>query len=386
MSNITRLNYQDKEIILIGTAHVSADSISEVTEVITAESPDTICIELDQSRYDSLTNPTHWQQLDIKEIIKEKRVAYLLVNIILASFQNRLADQSGISSGGEMLEGIRLATELSTNLVLADRDIKTTFMRVYRSLSFWEKIKMLSSLITSIFDKTEISPEEIERLKEQDMLNQALDEISKEFPNIKKTLVDERDQYLTYKIQNAPGTKVVAILGAAHTIGIKKLMEQAQSLEGLDDIPPALKIGKIIAWTIPLFILALIIASFVLSPKLGFNQLIVWALWHGSASALACLLLGAHPLTILSAIVLSPFTAMSPLVGVGVFAALVEAMIRKPKVKDFESMAQDAQTLKGFFRNKVIRILLIFIVTNVFNGLATYISGFNIFKSLLKNI
>jgi len=385
MSNITKIHYQDKELVLIGTAHVSAFSVLEVNEVIMQENPDTICIELDQSRYDSITSPNRWQQLDIKEVIKQKKVPYLLVNIILSSFQNKMAKQTDSSSGQEMLEGIKLAKELNAHLVLADRDIKTTFMRVYRSLSFWEKIKMLSSIIVSVFDKSEISSEDIERMKDQDMLNQALDEITKEFPNIKKTLVDERDQYLTYKLQNAPGKKVVAILGAAHTVGIKKMISKPQSIEGLDDVPPASKFGKIFAWSIPITILSMLVISFIRNPTLGMDQLITFVLLNGGAAALGCLLMLAHPITIIASFFIAPITTLTPIVGVGWFSALIEAMIANPKVKDFENLMVDTQTLKGFFKNRVVKILLIFIVANLFSAIATYASGANIFSALIKN-
>ena len=385
MSNISKFNYQNKEIILIGTAHVSKESVEEVNNTILIEQPDSICIELDKSRYDSITNPKRWQELDIIQIIKEKRVSYLLVNLILSSYQNKLAKQVDIVTGAEMLEGIKLAKELNAHLVLADRDIKTTFMRIYRMLSFWEKCKLIASIIVSVFDNTELASEDIEKLKEQDMLNQALNEISTEFPNIKKVLVDERDQYLTHKIQNAPGNKIVAILGAAHTVGIKEMINEPQSVEGLDFIPPTSRFAKFAGWLIPLAIVSALVISFILDPKLGVDQLIVWFLYNGIAAALGCLVMLAHPLTILVSFVMAPFTTLTPVVSVGFFSALIEALVVKPKVKDFESISQDTQSFKGFFKNRVTRILILFFVSSLFSSIATFVSGFSIFSSLFKN-
>lgn len=384
MSNITRLTYLNKEIVLIGTAHVSATSVLEVRETILAESPDSICVELDQARYDSITNPNRWQEMDIKQIIKEKKVVYLLVNLILSSFQNKLAQNENIKPGQEMLEGINLSKELNASLVLADRDIRTTFLRTYRLLSFWEKTKLISSIVFSVFDTTELASEEIEKMKEQDSLEQAISEISGNYPNIKKTLVDERDQYLTYKIQNAPGNKVVAVLGAAHTIGIRKLIDTPQKIEGLDVIPPSSKIGRIIAWLIPIIILSLLIMSFIKSPTLGYQQLLTWILWNGGAAAIGCLLALAHPLTILSAFFIAPLTSLAPVVGVGWFTALLEAALIKPQVKDFENLSLDTQNLKGYFKNKVTRIFLIFLFSNLFSSIATFTSGFNILGQLIR--
>ena len=386
MANIIRLNYQDKEIILIGAAHVSAASVAEVREVVLQERPDTIAVELDQSRYDSLTSPNRWQDMDIKAIIKEKKAVYLLVNIILASFQNKLAKQSDSVSGQEMLEGINLSNELPATLVLADRDIRTTFMRIFRSLNFWEKCKLFSSVIVSVFDKSEISEADIERMKDQDMLNQALDEITQDFPNIKKTLVDERDQYITYRLQTAPGKKIVAVLGAAHTVGIRKMIDEPQTITGLDEIPPASAFSKVLGWLIPISIVAVIAWSFFINPQFGINQTLTWFLWIGGAAALGCAITLAHPLTIIASFFLAPLTALSPLIGVGWLSALIEIMLVKPKVKDFENIGTDTQTFKGFFKNRVVRILLIFFVANLFASIAVLTSGFNIFRALLGNI
>lgn len=387
MSNITKIQYQDKEIILIATAHVSIESVNEVRETIELEKPDSICIELDQERYNSMMNPEKWKNQDIVQVIKQKKVGYLLVNLILSSFQKKIAKDMNTTAGMEMLEGIKLAKENNINLVLADRNIQLTFTRIWRTLSFFEKVKLLSSLIVSLFDRAEISEEEIEELKTQDMLESALKEIGTNFPNIKKVLVDERDQYLAYMIQNASGNKIVAILGAAHTIGIKKIINEPLTIDGLTDLPPKSKAGSLLGWIIPIIIVSMIIASFMLSPSLGNKQLLNWVLINGSASALGCALMLAHPLTILVALICSPFSALAPALSIGMLTGLTEASIHKPKVQDFENLSEDALTFKGFFfRNRVSRILLIFFVSNLFSTIATFISAFNIFGSLVNHL
>ncbi len=386
MSNITKIQYQDKEIILIATAHVSIESVNEVRETIELEKPDSICIELDQERYNSMMNPEKWKNQDIVQVIKQKKVGYLLVNLILSSFQKKIAKDMNTTAGMEMLEGIKLAKENNINLVLADRNIQLTFTRIWRTLSFFEKVKLLSSLIVSLFDRAEISEEQIEELKTQDMLESALKEIGTNFPNIKKVLVDERDQYLAYMIQNASGNKIVAILGAAHTIGIKKIINEPLTIDGLTDLPPKSKAGSLLGWIIPIIIVSMIIASFMLSPSLGNKQLLNWVLINGSASALGCALMLAHPLTILVALICSPFSALAPALSIGMLTGLTEASIHKPKVQDFENLSEDALTFKGFFRNRVSRILLIFFVSNLFSTIATFVSAFNIFGSLINHL
>ena len=220
--NIVELLCGDKQIYLVKTAHVSKTSIEDVDACFEEVKPDSICIELDEQRYQKLENPEAWRETDIVKIIKDKQVGFLMVNVILSSFQRRMAKSLGSTTGGEMMEGIKLSKEHNLPLVLADRPIKTTFARIWAKLGAKEKFKLLTTIIGSIFDDEEISEEDLAKLKEADALEAALMEVSKEFPTVKQVLVDERDQYLAQKIKTAPGKKIMAIIGAAHAGGIAK--------------------------------------------------------------------------------------------------------------------------------------------------------------------
>jgi pheromone shutdown-related protein TraB len=382
MSNVTRLQINNKELILIATAHISADSAREVSEIIAQEKPDSVCIELDQERYQQLTQPKQWQDSDIITIIKQKKVELLVITLILGAFQKKLAKQLDTQSGGEMLAAITAAHEVNAQIVLADRNIQITFKRILSKLSLWQKIMMFSQLLASMFENPEISDEEIEKMKTQDMLEQALSEIEKSYPIIKTILVDERDQYLAYHIINAPGNKVVAVLGAAHTIGITKIINQPLTIENLDTIDQPSITSKLVGWIIPVLIVGLIIKGFTISPDIGLQQLINWILWNGSLAAIACLLLLAHPLTILIAFVLAPLTTLNPILAVGWFAGLSEAYFHKPTVADFTNLSTDVMSVKGFLSNRVTRILMIVILSNLGATLGSFISGLSIIKQL----
>lgn len=384
--NIVKLNYKDKEIYLVKTAHVSKNSINDVKECIGEVKPDSICIELDEDRYKKISDPDKWSDTDIVKIIKEKKVGFLLVNLILASFQRRMAINMDSNSGGEMLEGIKQAKELNVPLVLADRPIKTTFSRIWNSLGLYEKSKLLVSIIGSIFDDEEISEEDLQALKEADALEAALNEVGKEFPNVKKILVDERDAYLSSKIKNAPGKKIVAIIGAAHACGIERNLDNDIDIDELNVVKKKKGISSIIKWLIPIAIISIIIYTLWSNRDAGLSQIKSWILWNGTLSALGTLLAFGHPLSILTAFVMAPITSLNPLLAAGWFAGIVEAMIRKPKVKDFENLGEDTNTLKGFWKNRVTRILLIVVFANVFSSIGTFISGLDIFTTFLKNI
>ena len=384
--NIVKLNYKDKEIYLVKTAHVSKNSINDVKECIGEVKPDSICIELDEDRYKKISDPEKWSDTDIVKIIKEKKVGFLLGHLILASFQRRMAINMDSNSGGEMLEGIKQAKELNVPLVLADRPIKTTFSRIWNSLGLYEKSKLIVSIIGSIFDDEEISEEDLQALKEADALEAALNEVGKEFPNVKKILVDERDAYLSSKIKNAPGKKIVAIIGAAHAGGIERNLDKDIDINELNVVKKKKGIGTVIKWLIPIAIISIIIYTLWSNRDAGLSQIKSWILWNGTLSAIGTLLAFGHPLSILTAFVMAPITSLNPLLAAGWFAGLVEAMIRKPKVKDFENLGEDTNTLKGFWKNRVTRILLIVVFANVFSSIGTFISGLDIFTTFLKNI
>lgn len=382
--NIVKVNYKDKEIYLVKTAHVSKNSINDVRECINEVKPDAICIELDEDRYKKLSEPDKWRETDIIKIIKEKKVGFLLVNIILSSFQRRMAKNMDTSSGGEMLEGIKASKELNVPLVLADRPIRITFSRIWNSLGINEKSKLLVSIIGSIFDDEEISEEDLAALKEADALEAALNEVGKEFPVVKKILVDERDEYLSSKIKNANGKKIVAIIGAAHANGLIKALDKDVDTKELEVVNKKKGIGSIIKWLIPIAILSAIIYTLITNRDVGISQIKSWILWNGTLSALGVLLALGHPLSILTAFVMAPITSLNPLLAAGWFAGIVEAMIRKPKVKDFENLGEDTSSLKGFWKNRVTRILLVVVFANLFSSIGTIISGLDIFSKLFS--
>lgn len=384
--NITRLNLDGKEIILIGTAHVSKHSADQVKEVIEAERPDTVCVELDEQRYQTITEGNKWQDTDIFKIIKDKKATLLLVNLVLSSFQKRIAKQFGIKAGQEMIQGIESAKEINANLVLADRNIQITFNRIWKSVGFWGKIKLMMEILMSIFATDTITEEELEKLKSQDMLNSVLNDFTESFPKLKVPLIDERDQYLAQKIREAPGQKIVAVLGAAHVPGIIKEIEKDHDLEVLTKLPPKSKITGIIGWSIPALIVALIVYTFIANPTAGVQQAISWVLWTGTFAAIGTALAFAHPLSILTAFVVAPITTLHPLIAAGWFAGLTQAYLRKPSVRDFENLTEDIFSLKGFWNNKVTRILLIVTMANLGGSVGTFIGGADVIRLFLENM
>lgn len=383
---LIKIDYQGKTITLIPTAHVSKESADLTRETIDAIKPDSICIELDNDRYNSLIDPVNYRNTDISKIIKEKKVFMMLVNVILSNFQKKIAQQLGSKSGQEMLVGIEKAKELNAHLVLADRNVSITFKRIWANLSVADKFKLVTLLLTSVLEDEEITEEDLKSLQQKDMLTAALDEVSKEFPNITEVLVDERDKYLAHKIKNAPGKNIVAILGAAHTINIPKYIPMDYDIAQYDVVPEKKKSSKIVGWIIPVIIVSLILTSFKLDTSIGFQQLKSWILINGSLSALGVLICRGNILSMITAFLAAPITSLNPLLAAGWFAGLVEAKILKPTVADFDNLSNDLNTFKGFVTNRVTRILLVVVFANLGSTIGTFVSGLNIVKAIFNLI
>ncbi len=383
--DIHHISIDNKDIFLIGTAHISKASAETVKQFIVEEKPDTVCIELCPSRFQSITNPEKWKNMDIITIIKQKKALLLLVNLILSSFQKRLARQLGLNPGQEMIEAIQAAQDNNIPLVLADRDIQITFTRIWKKLGFFGKIRLFFMLILSIFNEENLSEEEIEKLKSEDVLTAALNDLAISFPRLKNTLIDERDQYLAEKIRNAPGKKIVAVVGAGHIPGIKQEIYKNHDLESLTYIPKSSPWLKWILWSIPIVIIIIVISTFRISPPSGIDQILQWLIWNGSLAALGTFLAAGHPISIITAFLAAPITSLNPLLAAGWFAGIVEAMIRKPRVEDFENLG-NITTLGDFFRNRVTKILLIVALANLGSSLGTFIGGAKVIQIFIDTV
>jgi pheromone shutdown-related protein TraB len=373
-SMIDTLVYHGKTILLIGTAHVSRKSALLVEETINEEKPDTVCVELCDTRLSSIRDADRWRNMDIVKVIREKKAFLLFINLVLASFQKKIADKFGIKPGQEMINAIDAAEKNSAQIVPSDRDIQITLSRVWRGMGLWEKIKLMASLVFSFSASDDIEEEDIEKMKQEDILTTLLADVKKSHPIIEKSLIDERDRFLAEKIRTAPGEKIVAVVGAAHAPGIKRYMasDQAIDLAELNTVPPAGNLGKILKWGLPAAILLIFAAGFLMEGKnAGTDMIWIWIAANGIFAGLGALLALAHPLTILSSVLAAPLTSLNPMIAAGWVSGLVEAFSRKPKVRDLEAIPQDIGSIKGFWKNNVTRILLVVIFTNLGSTIGT---------------
>lgn len=369
---VTRLTLGDREFILVGTAHVSRESVDEVERIITEERPERVCVEIDGSRYKSMTERQNWSSLNIYQVIREKKGFLLLGNLVLSSFQRRLGIDLGVKPGEEMLQAILIAEKLGIPYSFSDREIQTTLRRAWSKTGFWGKNKMLAAMISSVISNEKLTPEEIEELKKKSELEGMMEELAAYLPSVKEVLIDERDLYLAANIYRTGEKRVMAVVGAGHVPGIiRRLREMHQAGAAADTteiekIPAGGSLSRALPWILPLAIVALIGWGFYSAgSRQGLEMIWIWMAVNGGLAALGSLLAFAHPVTILASIVAAPVATLNPAIGVGMITGAIEAYFRKPRVEDFEKLHDDIASLKGFFRNRFTHVLLVFFFSSL---------------------
>ena len=377
--NVNEIVFDEKKILLVGTAHISQSSVDEVNKVIEQEQPDTVCVELCESRHQAMVDKDQWKNTDIFKVVREGKSFLLLSNLIMTAFQKRLGSQLGVKPGAEMLAAIQASERINAELQLVDRDVKITLQRTWRGMPFWGRMKVFSQLLASLFIREEISKEEIEKLKESDALSEAMQMLADQSPDMKRILIDERDQFMAEKIRQVPGKRIVAVVGAGHVKGLTLELEREHNLAELETVPSPGKLGIFLKWGIPALIVGLIGYGFyAVDTDVSIEMIQRWFLINGTLSAIGTAIAFGHPITIATAFVAAPFTSLNPAVAAGWVAGLVEAFLRKPQVRDFEDLAEDITHLKGFWKNNITRILLVVMFANLGSAIGTFAGGFAI--------
>ena len=378
------------DITLLGTAHVSKTSEEAVKSLITSNDYDAVAVELCPSRYNALIDPSSLAQLDLFNVIKTGKASMVTASLALGAFQQKMADEMGIEPGTEMKMAAELAKQSQTPVLLIDREVGITLKRVYRNVPWWKRMELFSGLLGSVMFSEKVSEEDIEKLKEGDVLEATFSQFAESSSEIYTPLVNERDQYMAHRLFNEANSgqykTLLAVIGAGHLKGIKVYLESQlndiKSLEELDSIPAPSRWPKLIPW----FIVALVFIGFSIgfnrAPELGWQLVIEWVVINGGLSALGALLANAHPLTIITAFIAAPLTSLNPTVGAGMVTAATEAWIRKPRVGDFSTLKSDTVNLGGWWKNRVSRTLLVFLFSTLGSAAGTYIAGFRIFEQL----
>ncbi|MCS5635387.1 MAG: TraB/GumN family protein [Myxococcota bacterium] len=379
------LDVGGRRLYLVGTAHISQHSVDLVRKVIERERPDCVCVELDRQRYEALSQEKTFAAQDLRTVIRNQQLAALLMNLLLASYQKRLGMKLGVTPGKELLEATRTAQENDIPVELCDRDVRITLRRAWGAISFWHKMQLASGVLASAFEDTEISEAELARIRQQDVLSELMRELGEAMPRLKTSLIDERDAYLAQKIRDAEGERIVAVVGAGHIEGMAKALEAQKDIDlaEIETVAPVSPAWKWIGWGIP----ALIVGSIA---WIGYSQgfaragenALFWFLANAIPSGIGGLLAFAHPLTTAAAFFAAPFTSLTPVIGAGYVAAFVQTWFVPPTVHEIQTVGEDIATLKGWWINRLLRILLVFLLTTLGSVIGTWVGGIEIVSNL----
>ncbi len=394
--SLAHIEYKGVQISLLGTAHVSQASADEVQAQIDSGAYDAVALELCKSRHQNLVDPDAITKLDLLQIIREGKGAMVLANLALGAFQQRTADKLGVEPGADMRTAITAAADHKLPTLLVDRDIGTTLKRIYRSVPFLQRFKILSHLIASIITRRTVSEEEIEHLKKGDVIESTFAQFAESAWNLYEPLVDERDRFMVARLkQEAESSgyqRILAVVGAGHVAGMRRYFEdegasvQEQNskseIEQLNTIPPGSSWWKAVPWAIVGIILIGFGIGFSQSAEIGWHMVQNWVLINGGLAAIGAMIAAAHPITIASAFAAAPLTSLNPMIGAGMVTAAVESYMRKPQVGDFNTLRHDTGTISGWWSNRVARTMLVFLFTGIGSVIGTYIAGYKIFETI----
>jgi pheromone shutdown-related protein TraB len=375
----------DREFFIVGTAHISRESADLVREVIERERPDSVCIELDAQRYAALSQKTRWDNLDLKQLIRDKQLAPLFANLVLASYQKKLGGVLGVAPGTELLEAAKVAESLAIPISLCDRDVRVTLRRAWASMGWFKKAQLLTTMAASLFEKPEIGEEELRKLREKDVLSELMRELGEAMPTLKRTLIDERDTFLTQRMKETPGEKIVAVVGAGHVEGIRRSLAASvdADLEEINRVPPVSALWKWVGWAIPAIIVAsLAYIGVTKGAEVAGANLLFWIVANGVPCTIGALAALAHPVTIAAAFFVAPVTSLTPVIGAGYVLAFVQAYVAPPVVRELEHLTDDIAIPREWWRNRMLRVFLVFVLTTLGSLIGTYVGGYEIVKNL----
>lgn len=379
----------DIEYTLLGTAHVSKASVDAVRHLIATRPFDMVAVELDEHRHHSLMRPDDWRNVDLFKIVKDGKAGMLAANLALGAYQRRLAEQFGVEPGAELKAACVEAGARGTPVELIDRDVGVTLKRAYAAVGFFDKLSIVGGLVASAISSDEISEQDVEKLKEGDILTNTFDEFARQSQPLHHALIVERDRYMAGRLRQSskPGQRVLAVVGAGHLAGLARALEgkdegDTESLEVLAQLPPPGIWPKLIGYAVIALLVGGFVWAFSQGVDVGRDLVSFYVLATGGFAALGALLAGGHILSILAAFLSAPLTVLHPALAAGMFSAGAEVWIRKPRVADFEALRDDLKQWSGWWKNRVARTLLVFFLTNACTGIGVYLTGIEFFRRL----
>jgi pheromone shutdown-related protein TraB len=389
---LSEVSIGETQVTLLGTAHVSRASVEQVRRLIEGGDYDAVAVELCHSRFTAITDPDSLARMDLFSVIRQQRAYMVMASLALAAYQQRLAEQFDIEPGAEQRIAVQLAQERGLPVLLIDREIGITLKRIAARLGWWRRSTLFAGLLGTLLSAEQVTEEEVERLKEGDVIETAFAEFAQDRQDLFVPLIEERDHYMAAKLrlesERTGSKRVLAVVGAGHLKGIAQDLEQDTAAPGtrladLEQVPPPSRWPTALPWLILVLVLGGLGYGFMQSPQLGWDLVLSWVLITGGLCALGTLIAGGHPLTVLSGFLAAPLTTLHPAIGAGMVTGVVELSLRKPSVGDFSRLRHEVSTLAGWWRNRVARVFVVFLLSSLGAAIGTYVGGFHIAERLL---
>ncbi|MFP4129257.1 MAG: TraB/GumN family protein [Halorhodospira sp.] len=380
------------EFVLLGTAHISQASTDEVTEEIRHGGYDAVAVELCESRMRAFREPDYLERMDLLQVLRTGRGGLVMASLALGAYQQRLAEQLGVEPGAEMKAAAAEADSHGVELILADREVGVTMRRLYRNVPWWQRLGLLTGLVGSLASSQRVSSEEVERLKQGDLLESTFRELAQSSRALYQPLITERDRYMAARLLEASAgrhRRVLVVLGAGHLAGVAEHLRNPPSAgaaaerAALERMPPPARWPRYLAYLVAAVILSGFAIGFSRSPELGWSLIGTWFLVNGGLSAVGTALAYGHPVTVAGAFLAAPLTSLNPTIGAGFVAAAIELTVRRPRVGDFRELRQHIVRWQGWWTNRVARTLLVFLFASLGSALGTYLAGARILERLL---
>jgi pheromone shutdown-related protein TraB len=368
-------------ILLIGTAHISKDSVEEVKSGIEEFKPDIVAIELCQRRYESITKKDQWENTPITSLIKSNNAYFMLAQTFLSSIQRKLGKEYGVEPGSEMIAAMKEAEKHNIDVALVDRDISITLKRAWKKMGIIEKFRLIWEFFKAIlgYDDEDLEELDLKELMQQDVISSMMEEFGEIAPSVTTVLIHERDKYIAKNIlEQSKKGKVLGVVGAGHLKGIEKHLKKDKldvDLNQLEYIPKKkFSILKTIGYAIPIVFAVLIIYAFFYKGfDLAAEMFIYWFIINGVFSAIGTAIARGHPFSILTAFVAAPITSLNPAIAAGWVAGYVEAKLRTPVIKDFQEISK-IESFRSFWNNRVIRLLMVVALANLGSMIGTVVA------------
>lgn len=382
--DVAEFTVAGRHYVIAGAEHISGDSPGFIAGLVERVNPDVVCVDLDPARAKVLSDETLWENLTLADVVREKLLTALILNLILAAYSRKYGELRGGMPGTELYKATQIAESKAIPVCFSERDMNITFSRAWRSLKIVAKLKLFLTATRRLFRYRKAGENDLQMAKNNDLLSAFIQEVTPMEPALSIPLIEQRDQYTAQKIVGSQGETVLAVVGAGRLSRIGELLISAEpvDIESLESVSKTSLIKRIATFAIPvLVIIAMLYLSLTQGKAAVRENIRFWVLANSLFTGIGAIVAGGHILAVLTAVVVAPFSPFIP-AGPGTVAAIVQLLVRPPLVKDFQTFPEDLSNFRAWRKNRILRILLVMVLCGLGSLLGTILGTSKIILTL----